>query len=73
MPGFATTDKTYQNALRLMTALGVEANEIDIKPSCLQMLKDIGHPFADGKKSTILPLKMSRPASAPRIFFVWPI
>jgi NAD+ synthase (glutamine-hydrolysing) len=50
MPGFATTDKTYQNALRLMRALGVEANEIDIRPSCLQMLKDIGHPYADGKE-----------------------
>lgn len=50
MPGFATTDRTYQNALRLMTALGVEANEIDIKPSSLQMLSDIGHPFAGGEK-----------------------
>ena len=50
MPGFATTTKTYNNALKLMKALGVEANEIDIKPSCLQMLKDIKHPFAHGKK-----------------------
>jgi len=49
MPGFATTDKTYQNAVRLMRALRVEANEIDIRPSCLQMFKDIGHPYADGK------------------------
>ncbi len=49
MPGFATSDKTYRNALRLMKALGVEANEIDIKPSCMQMLRDIGHPFAEGK------------------------
>ena len=29
-----------------MHALGVTAAEIDIKPSCLQMLKDLGHPFA---------------------------
>jgi NAD+ synthase (glutamine-hydrolysing) len=50
MPGFATTDKTYTNARRLMEALGVEANEIDIRPSCLQMFKDIGHPFAHGEK-----------------------
>jgi NAD+ synthase (glutamine-hydrolysing) len=50
MPGFATTEKTYTNARRLMEALGVEANEFDIKPSSLQMLKDIGHPFAEGKK-----------------------
>jgi NAD+ synthase (glutamine-hydrolysing) len=50
MPGFATSDKTYANALRLMEAIGVEANEIDIRPSCMQMLKDIGHPYADGEK-----------------------
>ncbi|MDA8124813.1 MAG: NAD(+) synthase [Deltaproteobacteria bacterium] len=50
MPGFATSEKTYRNALRLMKALGVEAGEIDIRPSCLQMLKDIGHPYAEGEK-----------------------
>jgi NAD+ synthase (glutamine-hydrolysing) len=32
-----------------MKALGVEANVIDIRPSCMQMLKDIGHPYADGR------------------------
>ena len=50
MPGFATTDKTYRNAHRLMKALGVEANEVDIRASCMQMFEDIGHPFAKGKK-----------------------
>ena len=50
MPGFGTTSKTYNNALKLMKALGVETNEIDIKPACLQVLKDIKHPFARGKK-----------------------
>ncbi len=49
MPGFATCDKTRSNALSLMKALGVEANVIDIRPSCMQMLKDIGHPYAEGK------------------------
>ena len=49
MPGFATSQKTYRNALSLMEALGVEANEIDIKTSCMQMFRDIGHPFAEGK------------------------
>jgi len=49
MPGFATSEQTHQNALSLMKALGVEANEIDIKPSCMQMLQDIGHPYAEGK------------------------
>jgi NAD+ synthase (glutamine-hydrolysing) len=49
MPGFATSDRTYRNALNLMKSLGVESNEIDIRPSCMQMLKDISHPFAEGK------------------------
>ena len=49
MPGFATSEKTHRNALRLMKALGVETNEIDIRPSCMQMLKDIGHPYAVGQ------------------------
>jgi NAD+ synthase (glutamine-hydrolysing) len=51
MPGFATSKKTYNNALKLMKTLGVEANEIDIKPACLQMLKDIKHPYAKGKNT----------------------
>ena len=49
MPGFATTERTRTNALALMRALGVTANEIDIRPSCLQMLKDLGHPYASGQ------------------------
>ncbi len=50
MPGFATSQKTYNNAMKLMKALGVEVNEIDIRPACLQMLKDIKHPYSRGKK-----------------------
>ncbi|HDQ04282.1 MAG TPA: NAD(+) synthase [Deltaproteobacteria bacterium] len=49
MPGFATSAKTYQNAHKLMKALDVEANELDIKPACVQVLKDIAHPFTDGE------------------------
>jgi NAD+ synthase (glutamine-hydrolysing) len=49
MPGFATSDHTKGNAHRLMAALGVTASEIDIRPSALQMLKDIGHPYAAGE------------------------
>ncbi len=45
MPGFATSQTTRTNAHRLMEALGITAAEIDIRPSCLQMLRDIGHPF----------------------------
>jgi NAD+ synthase (glutamine-hydrolysing) len=50
LPGFATSKKTYNNALKLMKTLSVEVNEIDIKPACAQMLKDIKHPYARGKK-----------------------
>jgi NAD+ synthase (glutamine-hydrolysing) len=49
MPGFATSDLTRTNARRLMAALGITAGEIDIRPSCMQMFKDIGHPFAKGE------------------------
>lgn len=49
MPGFATSDLTLRNALRLMEALAVTSNTIDIKPSCMQMFKDISHPFARGE------------------------
>src|SRR5438045_6144368 len=34
-----------------MRAIGAAAEEIDIRPSCMQMLKDIGHPDAKGKKT----------------------
>lgn len=49
MPGFATSDHTYNNAWALMRSLGVTASELDIRPSSLQMLRDIGHPFVDGQ------------------------
>ena len=49
MPGFATSDRTKGNAWVLMKALKVSAQEIDIRPSCLQMLRDLGHPLTDGR------------------------
>lgn len=49
MPGFATSDRTLDQARRLIRSVGCTYHEIDIRPSCLQMLKDIGHPFSDGK------------------------
>lgn len=49
MPGFATSTRTLQQARQLMAVVGCTASEIDIRPSCLQMLKDLGHPYADGK------------------------
>ncbi len=50
MPGFATSERTRTNAMRLMQALGVTASEIDIRPSCMQMLKDLDHPYARGER-----------------------
>jgi NAD+ synthase (glutamine-hydrolysing) len=32
-----------------MKSLGITAREIDIKPSCQQMLRDLGHPFMEGE------------------------
>ena len=50
MPGFATSERTLKQAKDLMTAVGCAAKEIDIRPSCIQMLKDLGHPYAEGKE-----------------------
>lgn len=43
MPGFGTTDRTYNNAIELMKSLGVTIKEISIKDACIQHLKDIEH------------------------------
>ena len=48
MPGFATSAGTKGNAWKLMRALGISAEEIDIRPSSEQMLRDIKHPYAEG-------------------------
>jgi NAD+ synthase (glutamine-hydrolysing) len=50
MPGFATSELTVGNARKLMGALGVTAGEINIRPSCLQMFRDIGHPYGRGEQ-----------------------
>lgn len=42
MPGFGTTDRTYNNALELMRGLGTTAREIPIREACMQHFKDIG-------------------------------
>ena len=43
MPGFGTTDRTYYNALSLISALGADNRDISIKASVLQHFEDIGH------------------------------
>ncbi|WP_296943065.1 NAD(+) synthase [uncultured Massilia sp.] len=50
MPGFATSERTLEQARQLMRVVGCTAHEIDIRPSCIQMLKDLGHPYADGQE-----------------------
>jgi NAD+ synthase (glutamine-hydrolysing) len=50
MPGFATSDRTLSQARQLMEIVGCSASEVDIRPSCEQMLKDLGHPYAKGEK-----------------------
>ena len=50
MPGFATSDLTLTNARNLMNAIGVTSSELDIRPACNQMFRDINHPFARGEK-----------------------
>jgi NAD+ synthase (glutamine-hydrolysing) len=49
MPAFGTTTHTLVNATALMSALGCESHELDIRPSSEQMLRDIGHPYAKGE------------------------
>lgn len=42
MPGFGTTDRTYNNAVDLVNSYGASLREISIKESCIQHFKDIG-------------------------------
>ncbi len=42
MPGFGTTGRTHDNALKLMELLGVTSREIPIVDACRQHLRDIG-------------------------------
>lgn len=49
LPGFATSPRTREQAWQLMKAVGCTAREVDIRPSCEQMLKTIDHPYAHGK------------------------
>ncbi len=43
MPAFGTSDRTYNNSLELIKALGAEPLVINIKDACIQHLKDLGH------------------------------
>jgi NAD+ synthase (glutamine-hydrolysing) len=49
LPGFATSGATKGNAHKLMSSLGVTAEELDITPTARLMLQEIGHPFGAGE------------------------
>ncbi|WP_425228338.1 NAD(+) synthase [Sphingomonas sp.] len=49
MPGFATGEASRSNAWALMRALGITAEEIDIRPAAQAMMATIGHPAARGE------------------------
>ncbi len=50
LPGFATGERTKNNAVRLSEALGVTFHQIDIRPTAELMLAEIGHPYSRGEK-----------------------
>ena len=43
MPGFGTTNRTYNNAVELCKELNIPLTEISVKDVSLQTFKDIGH------------------------------
>ena len=49
LPGFATGERTRNNAIRLSQALGVTFEELDIRDTAKLMLSEIGHPFGRGE------------------------
>jgi NAD+ synthase (glutamine-hydrolysing) len=49
LPGFATSAGTKTSAWALMRGLGVDAREVDIKPLATQLLKDLNHPYSEGR------------------------
>ncbi|MGK2349557.1 NAD(+) synthase [Actinomyces sp. W5033] len=50
MPGFATSEETKANALRLATALGCHVETLDIRPTATQMLAEMRHPYGLGQR-----------------------
>ena len=50
LPGFATSERTKDNATRLASALGVTFQTIDIKSTAELMLGEMDHPFSRGEK-----------------------
>ncbi|WP_201352784.1 NAD(+) synthase [Hydrogenimonas urashimensis] len=51
MPGFGTTERTLENAVKLCEGLGVTLRRIDITEACMEHFRQIGH---DPKEHTIV-------------------
>jgi NAD+ synthase (glutamine-hydrolysing) len=49
MPGFATSEHTKSNAVALAEAVGASIETIDIRPAAMELLTQMGHPFASGE------------------------
>ncbi|MFC7657656.1 hypothetical protein ACFQV8_16125 [Pseudonocardia benzenivorans] len=49
LPGFATGERTKNNATRLAEALGVTFETIDITETARLMLRNLAHPFSSGE------------------------
>ncbi len=49
MPGFATSDHTKSNAVKLAEAMGAYVETLDIRPAATEMLKQMGHPAGNGE------------------------
>lgn len=47
MPGFGTTGRTYNNAIKLIKEYKATLKEVNIKESCLLHMKDISLPLTD--------------------------
>lgn len=45
MPGFGTTDRTYDNAVAMIKGLGATFHEIPIREATTMHFRDIGHPM----------------------------
>jgi NAD+ synthase (glutamine-hydrolysing) len=50
LPGFATGERTKNNAIALSEALGVSFSEIDIRSTATLMLTELGHPYSRGEQ-----------------------
>ena len=69
LPAYATSDRTKSNAWKLMKALGVSAEEIDMTPACQQMLADIGHPAARGEALHDITFENVQAGARPSLLF----